>query len=176
MLVSFSIELLKILVVNQAPCMWHTKYAKEQDDKFYCNTSWSSFTDHRNWIDIQSYADQVKRKVNCSELSVEKTLLGLPHIVKAASETWPNPRVKLNFTLAWSFQQEPCCEMDVMPNVNFALCSNSKNELGDFYNYLSQQVITAINTWNDSVLGHQVDYMFSQRSFQLKLLKITKIE
>ena len=86
------------------------------------------------------------RKLIISELSVEKTLLGLPHIVKAATETWPNPRVKLNFTLAWSFQQEPCCEMDVMPNVNFALCSNNKNELRDLYNYLSQQVITAINT------------------------------
>ena len=54
------------------------------------------------------YAGQLKRKVNCDELSVEETLLGLPHIVKAASETWPNRRVKANFTLAWSFQQEPC--------------------------------------------------------------------
>ena len=35
----------------------------------------------------------MKRKVNCGELSVEITLLGLPHMVKAASETWPNPRV-----------------------------------------------------------------------------------
>ena len=81
----------------------------------------------------------MKREVNCSELSVEKTLLGLPHIVKAASETWPNPRAKLNFTLAWSFQQEPCCKMDVMPNVNYVLCSNNKNELRDLYDYLSQQ-------------------------------------
>ena len=68
------------------------------------------------------------------------------YIVKAASETWPNPRVKLNFILAWSFQQEPCCEMDVMPNVNFELCSKNKNEIRDLYNCLSQQVITAINT------------------------------
>ena len=80
--------------------MWHTKYAKEQDDKFYCNTSWSSFTDHGNWIDIQSYAGQVKQKFNCSELSVEKTLLGLPHIEKAASERMPIPHIKLNFNLA----------------------------------------------------------------------------
>ena len=35
----------------------------------------------------------MKRKVKCSELSVEITLLGLPHRVKATSETWPNPRV-----------------------------------------------------------------------------------
>ena len=41
----------------------------------------------------------MKRKVNCSQLFVEITLLGLPHIVKAASETSPNPRVS-------SFQQE----------------------------------------------------------------------
>ena len=108
----------------------------------------------------------MKRRVNCVAFSVEKTLLQLPHLVKAASETWLNPpRVKLNFTLAWSFQQEPCCEMDVMPNVNFVLCSNNKNELRDLHNYLSQQMITAIN--HDSMLGdslimsHQVDYMSS---------------
>ena len=35
----------------------------------------------------------MKQKVNCDELPVEITLLGLPHMVKAASETWPNPRV-----------------------------------------------------------------------------------
>ena len=65
---------------------------------------------------------------------------------KAASETWLNPRVKLNFSIAWSFQQELSCEMDVMLNVNFALFSNNKNELRDLYNYLSQPVISAINT------------------------------
>ena len=42
------------------------------------------------------------------ELVVVSYLLGLPLIVKAASETFPNPRVKVNFTLAASFQQEPC--------------------------------------------------------------------
>ena len=36
----------------------------------------------------------MKRKINWGELPVEKTLLGLPHIEKAASETKPNPRVK----------------------------------------------------------------------------------
>ena len=48
-------------------------------------------------------------KVNCGELPVEKDLLALPHIVKATSEseTWPNPRVTVNSTFTWSFQQEP---------------------------------------------------------------------
>ena len=41
----------------------------------------------------------MKRKVNCGELHVEKTLLGLPHIVKAASETSPNPPVKVKLPL-----------------------------------------------------------------------------
>ena len=41
----------------------------------------------------------MKRKVNCGELPVEITLFGLPHIVKTAGETWPNPRVS-------SFQEE----------------------------------------------------------------------
>ena len=63
---------------------------------------------------------------------------------KAASETWPNPCVKVNSTLGWPYQREPCCE-DVMLNVNFALRSNNKDELRDLYNYLNQKVITAIN-------------------------------
>ena len=35
--------------------------------------------------------------------------------------------------------------MDVMLNVNFALSSNNKDELRDLYNYLNQNVATAIN-------------------------------
>ena len=51
----------------------------------------------------------MKRKVNCGELHVEKALLGLPHKVKAAPETCPNPRVKVKPPLhARSFQHEPC--------------------------------------------------------------------
>ena len=56
----------------------------------------------------------MKQKVNCDELPVEITLLGLPHMVKAASETWPNPCVS-------SFQREPSWEMDLMPKVDFTL-------------------------------------------------------
>ena len=119
----------------------------------------------------------MKRQVNCGQLSAEITLLGFPHKVKAASETWPNPRVKVNSTLVRSFQQEPCREMDVVPNVNFALTDSiNKDQLRDLYNYLNQKVITAINTYDSSTLGnnlitsHQVGHMYS---FQLKLLKIT---
>ena len=54
-----------------------------------------------------SHAGQLKGIVNCGELSVEITLLVLPHIVKAASETWPNPRVKVNSNLPGSFQHSP---------------------------------------------------------------------
>ena len=100
-------------------------------------------------------------------------------IVKAASETWPNPRVKVNSTLARSFQQKPCWGMDIMSNVNFTLSdSNNKDQLSDLYNYLYQKVTTAINTYDSSALGnnlitsHQV-ILCPQRSFQLKLLKIT---
>ena len=71
----------------------------------------------------------MKRKVNCGELPVEKTLLELPNIVKATSETWPHPRVKMNSTVELSFKQGTCREMDVMLNVNFALSSNDKDEL-----------------------------------------------
>ena len=67
----------------------------------------------------------MKQIVNCGELSVEKTLLGLPHIVEATSETWPDTPVKENSTLAWSFQQETCREMYVMLNVNFALSTEA---------------------------------------------------
>ena len=124
-----------------------------------------------------SHAGQVKRKVNCGELSLEITLLGLPHIVKAASETWLNPRVRVNSTLALSFQEKFCREMDVMPNVNLALSdSNNKDQLRGLNNYLTlsrrrplsygfymitasvlkglnQKVITVINTYDSSTLG-----------------------
>ena len=45
----------------------------------------------------------MKRKVNCDELSLEKTLLGLPQKVNVVSETWLNSRVKVNSTYARSF-------------------------------------------------------------------------
>ena len=69
--------------------------------------------------------------------------------------------------------------MDViMPNVNFdSNNSYNKDQLRTLYNYLSQKVITAINTYDSSTLGnslitsHQV-ILCRQRSFQLKLLKI----
>ena len=35
----------------------------------------------------------MKQKISWGQLSVEMVLLGLPQIVKAASITWPNPRV-----------------------------------------------------------------------------------
>ena len=108
----------------------------------------------------------MKRKNNCSDVSVEKTLLGLPNILKAASERWPNPRVKVNPTLAQSLHHELCCEMDVMLNVNFVLSSKNKDQLRDFYNHLNQKVITAINNLDGFTLA--------RGSFQLKLLKITK--
>ena len=76
---------------------------------------------------------------------LKKTLVGLPYIVKPVSETWPNPRVKVDSTHACSLQREPCCEKDVMPNVNFVLCSNSKDELRELYNHLNRKVMTAIS-------------------------------
>ena len=57
--------------------------------------------------------------------------------------------------------------MDVMPNVDFALSSKNEDQLRDLYNYLDQNVITAINTVDGSTLGdnlitsHQVDYISS---------------
>ena len=68
--------------------------------------------------------------------------------MKAASETEPNPRVKVNSTFAGSFQEEPCWDRDVMSNANFALSSYSKDQIGD----LNQKVITAINILDGSTL------------------------
>ena len=73
-------------------------------------------------------------------------LLGLPHIVKAAAETWPNPRASF-------IQEESRWEMDVMPNLNFALSSNCKDQLRNLYNYLNQKVIATINTLDRSTSG-----------------------
>ena len=95
----------------------------------------------------------MKRKGNCGELSVELILLGLPHIVKAAPEAWPNPRINVNSTLARSFRQEPCGEMDFMSNDNFLLSINKKHPLTGLYHYLNQKVITAISNIDGSTLG-----------------------
>ena len=40
-----------------------------------------------------------------------------------------------------------------MPNVNFTLSNKSKDQLRDFYNYLNQKAITAINPLDGSTLG-----------------------
>ena len=103
-------------------------------------------------LKLQSHAGRVKWKVGCGELPLEITLLGLRHIVKAASETWLNLRVKVNSTLAGSFQEESCWDKDVISNVNFALSSNSKDQLGD----LNQRLIIAINTLDGSTLGYNL--------------------
>ena len=98
---------------------------------------------------------------------LKKTLWGLPHIVKVTSEAWSillKNFVKIatySESRPWSMAKSTCqsefhpyavfsiwasWEMDVMPNVNFALSSQNKDQLKDLYNYLNQKVITAINT------------------------------
>ena len=67
-----------------------------------------------------------------------------------------------------------------MPNVNYALPIKNKDQPRDFYNYLNQKVITAINNSDGSTLAdnlitsHQVGYMSSALIPAVKLLKITK--
>ena len=81
--------------------------------------------------------------------------------MKTASEILPNPHVKVNFSLARSFQQErwTSCQTQIP-----ALSSKNKDQFRDLHNYLNQKVITAINTLDSSTLGdnpitsHQVDY------------------
>ena len=64
----------------------------------------------------------MKRKVNCGQLSVETTLLGLLHIVKDTSEAWLNTRVSPFKRKLFSAER-----VDVMLNKNFALSSNSRD-------------------------------------------------
>ena len=53
--------------------------------------------------------------------------------------------------------------MNVMPNVNFKLSINNKDQLRDLYNYLNQTMITGINNLDGSKLrdnlitSHQLD-------------------
>ena len=81
-------------------------------------------------------------------------------MAKSTRKSW-----KLNSTFSGSFQLETYWEMNVMPNANFALFGNNKDQLRDYYNYLNEKVITTINTLDGSTLGdnlimsHQVDYM-----------------
>ena len=108
----------------------------------------------------------MKQKVYCRELSLKITLLGLSHIVKATSETWPNPCILVNSTLAGLFHQELCWEINTMLKVNFKLSGNNKDQLRDYYNYLNQKVITTSNTldglmWDNVIMSHQVDYLSS---------------
>ena len=55
--------------------------------------------------------------------------------------------------------------MYVIPNVNFALSSNKKDQLRGLYDYLYQIVITAINTLDGStlvdnlIMSHKLDYL-----------------
>ena len=83
----------------------------------------------------KSHAGQVTRNVNCVESSVELTLLGLSHIVKGCLWSMAKyPRVKVTSTLARSFQQELCWEMDIMSYMNFTFSINNKDQLRDLHN------------------------------------------
>ena len=44
-----------------------------------------------------------------------------------------------------------------MPNVNYAPSSKNKDQPRDFYNYLNQKMITAINTLDGSTLGDNLN-------------------
>ena len=86
----------------------------------WCKATFFSKLAGSSYENYYSHVGQVKRKVNCGELSAEKTLLGLPDIVKAACQIH-----------ALKLIQEPCCEIDLMPNVSFTLSSNNKDQLRD---------------------------------------------
>ena len=108
----------------------------------------------------------MKRKVNCCELPLEKILIGLPHIVKAASETWPNSLVKVNSTLTRSFKQKTLLRTGHNAQRQFCALQH-KDQLIDLRSYLNQKITTAINTLDGSTLGdnlilsYQVDYVSS---------------
>ena len=54
----------------------------------WCKTTFFSKLAGSSYKNYYSHVGQVKRKVDCGELSVEKTLLGLQHIVKAACQIY----------------------------------------------------------------------------------------
>ena len=86
----------------------------------------------------------MKRKVNCGHLSVEITLLGLPHIVKVASEKWPNLRV--------SVERLTSCQIWISRSPVTA-------RIIFLFDYLNQKMITAINTFDSFKLGdHQIRF------------------
>ena len=66
--------------------------------------------------------------------------------------------------------------MYVIPNVNFALSSNKKDQLRGLYDYLYPIVITAINTLDGStlvdnlIMSHKLDYM-SPTLIQIKAVE-----
>ena len=66
--------------------------------------------------------------------------------------------------------------MDVVLNMNFALSGNNKNHLRDFYNYLNQKVITAINTLDGSKLGHNLITSHELDYMSLGLISVEAVE
>ena len=69
----------------------------------------------------------MKRKVNCGQLSLGITLLGLPHIVKATSETWSNPRVRPFQRALFSAERLTSCQTSiscsrVTARINWEIC------------------------------------------------------
>ena len=126
----------RLLTLTQE-CSFQWKNSFFVIDQYWCKASF-----FRNWpAQITKIIKVVLAKWNGKLIAVSYLMKKLPHIVKAASEKWPNPRAKVNSTLEQFFQNDPCWEMNIMPNVNFALSSKNKDQLRDLINYLNQKKI-----------------------------------
>ena len=92
---------------------------------FVVDQHWCTATFFQNWLAQITKIIIImlaKRTGKLSELSIEITFLRLPHIVKATSEAWLKPHASF-------IKQDPCWEMDVMANANFALSGKTKDQL-----------------------------------------------
>ena len=88
----------------------------------------------------------MKRKVNCGELSLEKSFARIA--TQSEGRLWNMAKFtrKSKFHPCVVFSAKTLLRNGRYVNANFTLSSNNKNELRDLYNYLNQKVITAINT------------------------------
>ena len=104
-----------------------------------------------NYKNYESHAGQVMQNVNCSELSVELTLLGLSYTMKGWILSMATSSRKSKFYLCVVFSIRALLRAGHHVIREFTLSINKKDQHRDLYDYLSQGEITAINNLDGSL-------------------------
>ena len=93
------------------------------------------------------------RYVNCGEVSVELTLLGLAHTGKDRLLSMAKSSRKSKFHIFAVFSKKALLRGGHRVIRELTLSINNKDQLRDLYNYLNQREITAISNLDGCTLG-----------------------